>query len=139
MELLEPIRLRGLEVRNRIVMASMTTRFAGNKGEVTDELIEYYAARTRGGVAMITVELGSPHPSGRHRRREIGIYSDEFLPGLTILASKIKELGARASIQIGHGGSRARPDVTGYPAVAPSNVPQDVPVDGNIQSVHLRL
>jgi dimethylglycine catabolism A len=126
MELLEPISLRGIEIRNRILMAPMTTRLGGSNGEVTDEMIEYYVERARGGVGMIIVELGSPHPSGRHRRREIGIYSDEFLPGLTRLASEIKKHGASASIQIGHGGTRARPDVTGYPSVSASNVPQKV-------------
>lgn len=135
MKLMEPIRLRGLEVRNRVVMAPMTTRLAGEDGRVTDELIEYYVARARGGVGLITVELSSPHPSGCHRRREVGVWGDQFLPGLKKLTAKIKEHGACASIQIGHAGSHARPDVTGLPAVAPSDVPHKVQ-EGDVQIVN---
>jgi 2,4-dienoyl-CoA reductase-like NADH-dependent reductase (Old Yellow Enzyme family) len=137
MKLLEPIRLRGLEVRNRIVMGPMTTRLAGSDGQVTDEFIEFYAARARGGVGLIIVELSSPHPGGSHRRGEVGIYSDKFLPGLTQLANKIKEHGACASVQIGHAGAHARPDVTGYEAVGPSDVPHSV-LEGDVLVVHPR-
>jgi len=134
MKILEAITIRGILVRNRIVMAPMTTRLAADDGRVTDELIAYYEARAQGEVGLIVVELSSPHPSGRHRRNELGIYADHFVDGLAKLVQRLKRYGARVGIQIGHAGSHARPDVTGVEAVAPSTVPHPVQ-EGNTRLV----
>ena len=48
-ELFSPISIRGLVLKNRIVMPSMLTHMASINGEVTDRLIAYYAERARGG------------------------------------------------------------------------------------------
>ncbi|MFQ5897280.1 MAG: FAD-dependent oxidoreductase [Candidatus Methylomirabilia bacterium] len=124
--LFEPITIRGLEIPNRIVMPAMTTRLAAPDGAVTPELIQYYLARAAGGTGLITVEMCSPHPAGRHRARELGISDDRFLPGLLDLTAQLEAAGARTAIQIGHAGGHTRPDVTGYPPVAPSALPHVV-------------
>ena len=80
--LLTPARIGPVEIPNRIVMPSMTTRTADAEGVVTDASLAYYAARARGGTGLITVEMASPERAGRHRRRELGIYDDRFLPPL---------------------------------------------------------
>ena len=54
--LFEQVRLGSLNLKNRLTMTAMSTRFAGIQGEVTDRLTEYYAARAAGGTALITVE-----------------------------------------------------------------------------------
>ena len=116
----------GVEVRNRFVMPPMTTRLADPEGYVTDALIAYYEARALGGVGLITVEMGSPEKVGRHRFCELGVYDDRFLAGLKRLVSVLHETGARASVQLGHGGSRARKAVSGETPIAPSSVPTPV-------------
>ena len=83
-------------------------------------------ARVRGGVGLITVEMASPEKAGRHRRRELGIYDDRFLPGLTRLVDEIHRGGAKASIQLGHGGGHTRIDICGETPVAPSAIPHPV-------------
>src|SRR5215470_11934088 len=102
--LFEPGRIGPVEVPNRIVMAPMTTRAADAEGFVTQQTIAYYTARARGGVGLITVEMASPERCGRHRQRELGIFDDRFLPGLTRLVRAIHAEGAKASIQLGHAG-----------------------------------
>src|SRR3979411_3308938 len=102
--LLTPARIGPVEIPNRIVMPPMTTRTADEDGTVTSDSIAYYMARVRGGVGLITVEMASPERAGRHRRRELGIYDDRFLPGLKKLAGEIRRGGAQASIPPGHGG-----------------------------------
>jgi dimethylglycine catabolism A len=124
--LLTPARIGAVEIRNRIVMPPMTTRLADPEGHVTDDTVNYYMARVRGGTGLITVEMASPTRAGRHRRRELGIYDDRFLPGLTRLVAAIKAGGARASIQIGHGGGHTRVDICGETPVAPSAIPHPV-------------
>src|SRR5262245_62068925 len=95
--LLTPARIGSVEIRNRIVMPPMTTRLSDEDGHVTDASIAYYMARVRGGVGLVTVEMASPERAGRHRRRELGIYDDRFLPGLTRLAAEIHRDGGKCS------------------------------------------
>jgi len=124
--LLTPARIGPVEVKNRIVMPPMTTRAADEEGFVTDETLAYYMARVEGGTGLITVEMASPEKAGRHRRRELGIYDDRFLPGLQRLVRAIHEGGAKASIQLGHGGGHTRRDICGETPVAPSAIPHPV-------------
>jgi 2,4-dienoyl-CoA reductase-like NADH-dependent reductase (Old Yellow Enzyme family) len=124
--LLTPARIGPAEIKNRIVMPPMTTRTSDAEGFVTDDTVAYYMARVRGGVGLITVEMASPEKCGRHRRHEIGIYEDRFVPGLTRLVDEIHRGGAKASIQLGHGGGHTRVDVCGETPIAPSAIPHPV-------------
>ena len=124
--LLTPARIGSVEIRNRIVMPPMTTRLADDEGFVTDDSVNYYMARVRGGVGLITVEMASPTRVGRHRFRELGIYDDRFIPGLLKLTREIHAGGAKCSIQLGHGGGHTRFDICGETPVAPSAIPHPV-------------
>ena len=124
--LLTPARIGPVEIPNRIVMPPMTTRTADAEGFITDASVAYYMARVNGGVGLITVEMASPERAGRHRRHETGIYDDRFLPGLTRLVAAIHGGGAKASIQLGHGGGHTRRDICGETPVAPSAIPHPV-------------
>ena len=124
--LFTPARIGPVEIPNRIVMPSMTTRTAYAEGFVTEDSVAYYLARVRGGTGMITVEMASPEKAGRHRRHEMGIYKDDFIPGLSRLVAAIHDGGAKASIQLGHGGGHTRVDICGETPVAPSAIPHPV-------------
>jgi len=124
--LLIAARIGPIEIKNRIVMPPMTTRTADAEGFVTDDSVAYYMARVRGGVGLITVEMASPEKCGRHRRHEVGIYDDRFLPGLTRLVDEIHRGGAKASIQLGHGGGHTRADICGETPIAPSAIAHPV-------------
>ena len=124
--LLTPARIGPVEIKNRIVMPPMTTRTADDEGFVTEDCIAYYLARVEGGTGLITVEMASPEKAGRHRRREIGIYDDRFIPGLERLTDAIHRGGAKASIQLGHAGGHTRIDICGETPIAPSAIAHPV-------------
>ncbi len=124
--LFTPARIGPVEIKNRIVMPPMTTRTSDAEGYVTDDSVAYYMARVQGGVGLITVEMASPEKCGRHRRHEVGIYDDRFVPGLTRLVGEIHRGGAKASIQLGHGGGHTRIDICGEMPIAPSAIPHPV-------------
>ena len=124
--LLTPARIGDVEILNRIVLPSMTTRGADAAGFVTEDTLAYYQARVAGGVGLVTVEMASPEKAGRHRHRELGLYDDRFLPGLARLVDLIHRGGARASIQLGHGGGHTRIDICGETPIAPSAIPHPV-------------
>jgi len=124
--LLTAARIGPVEIKNRIVMPPMTTRTADDEGFVTEDCIAYYLARVEGGTGLITVEMASPEKAGRHRRREIGIYDDRFIPGLERLTDAIHRGGAKASIQLGHAGGHTRIDICGETPIAPSAIAHPV-------------
>jgi 2,4-dienoyl-CoA reductase-like NADH-dependent reductase (Old Yellow Enzyme family) len=78
--LFEPGRIGPLLLKNRVIMAPMTTRKADAEGCVTQAGIAYYKARAQGGVGLITVEMAAPERVGKHRHFELGLYDDRFLP-----------------------------------------------------------
>jgi len=121
-----PGQIGPVTLKNRVIMAPMTTRNADAEGFVTDATIAYYKARAEGGVGLITVEMASPERAGKHRNFELGIYDDRFLPGLRRLVDAIHGAGAKASIQLGHGGGHTRIDITGEKPIAPSAIPHTV-------------
>lgn len=127
-------RIGGVELKNRLIMAPMTTRSANAAGYVTDRTLAYYKVRAEADVGLITVEMASPEKIGRHRFNELGIYDDRFLPGLRKLADMIQRCGARASIQLGHGGAHTRRAVCGGVPVAPSAIPHPV-FEGMMETV----
>lgn len=132
--LFSPGRIGPLRLDNRIVMAPMTTRKADAEGHVTEDGIAYYRARAEGGVGLITVEMAAPEPAGKHRHFELGISDDRFLPGLERLVGVIHAAGAKASIQLGHGGGHTRLDIAGESPIAPSAIPHTVQ-EGHTETV----
>lgn len=98
----------GVTLKNRIMMSPMTTLQSFFDGTITTDEINYYAARSTGVGAVITgcayvTDLGKGWPG------ELSIAHDSDLPGLTRLASGIKSQGAKAFIQIFHGGRMSEP------------------------------
>ena len=123
MRLFDPVSIGKTEIHNRIVMPPMTTRFADMEGSVTEQSIHYYVTRARGGVGLVMVEMSGVDVAGRHRDRELGIYHDNFIPGLRRLVKKVKATGAKIGIQLAHGGGQALTRVTGLESVAPTSMP----------------
>ena len=102
-----PINIGKLEVKNRFVMPPMVTKFANEKGEVTEKLIRYYQARAEKGAGTVIVEAAIVSPDGRFLPKQLEIHDDRYVDGLKRLSSAIKGDGAAAFIQLAHGGSRA--------------------------------
>jgi len=88
-------------------MAPMTTHFA-DKGYVTERMIDYYEARAKGGVGLLTVEDGIiDYPIGNNTDNPLSIDDEKYIPMLKKLSAAIKEHGAVSMLQISHAGRRA--------------------------------
>lgn len=122
--LFQPLNIGSLQVKNRFVLPAVSTNFAHEDGQVSQRMIDYYSARARGGFGMIVVEASAVHPSGKALENEVGVWDDCFIPGLSKLASAIRQNGARAILQLHHAGRQTTSEINGgYPVVAPSAVP----------------
>lgn len=121
--LFQPIKIRNLEIKNRVMMAPMVTSYAAEDGAVTQRLIDYLVARAWGGVGLIEVEAAYVRPDGRGFYNELGIYKDELIPGLRELTELVHEGKAKISIQLFHAGRQTSAAVAGVQPIAPSPLP----------------
>ena len=117
--LLDPLEVKGLVLKNRIVMPPMQTGRATVKGAVTERLIDFYARRSAA-LGLLIVEHSYVSVVGRLSRKQLGIYDDELISGLEKLAGRIHGLGTPAVIQITHVGGVAVRDVIGVEPAGPS-------------------
>lgn len=121
---LSTFRIKGLELRNRIVMPAISTNYASNKGFVTQRLIDYLEERAAGGAALIIIECGSIfYPEGRMNVNQLGLYDDVLIPGLNKLINIVHAHGTKVAFQLHHGGKRATSDITGVEPVSSSSIP----------------
>lgn len=100
--LFQPIKINKLHIKNRIYMPAMHLGMASNF-EVTDQIVDFYTERAKGGVGMITVGYATVDELSGNTTN-IGAHKDEFIPGLQKLADAIKKNGARSGVQLNHSG-----------------------------------
>ena len=122
-KLWEPIRIGRMELKNRVVMPPMVTRYAADDGFVTERTRNYYGARARGGAGLIIVEATYVHRQGWAFPNQIGISDDKFIPKLSELVDTVHRHGAKIAIQLHHGGRQAKEALSGLQPVAPSPLP----------------
>lgn len=102
--LFEPGRIGTMQVKNRIAMAPMGTQMY-DEGFVTDRLKDYYEARAKGGVGLITIDhLKISYPIGAGKKNTARIDHDKFIPGLAELLAVVHRHGAKMVAQLGHMG-----------------------------------
>ena len=128
---ISPLTIRRTTFRNRIIMPSMVTNFAGRNGEVSEKLIRYHEARARGGAGLNILEATSVHDSGRSYFPGVSIASDACIRGLSHLTSAIHEAGGLAGVQLHHAGRLVRPDASGQAVPLVSFIPGRTPYENS--------
>ena len=101
--LFQPGQVGKVTIKNRIVMSPLGTTFWGVNGEVTDRIIDHYAARAKGGAGLITVSFASfDYPPGYKMLANFDSW-DKYCGHYT-LVEKVHAYGARLSLQLQHVG-----------------------------------
>jgi len=94
-----------LDIKNRVVKAPQSTGMSNMDGSVSERLVRHYRELARGGTGLIVVEYAFvDNIASKSAHCQLGISSNEHIPGLAWLADVIKDNGARAAIQIEHCG-----------------------------------
>jgi 2,4-dienoyl-CoA reductase-like NADH-dependent reductase (Old Yellow Enzyme family) len=122
MLLAQHIRISSLELRNRLVKASLVENMATEDGAVTDRLIRFYERHARGGAGLLITGGAYVQASGRSVRYLIGAHDDRLVAGLSRLTRAVHDLDGRIALQIYHAGRQTRPDLVGGDVIAPSAV-----------------
>lgn len=133
-KLFSPIRLRELNIKNRIFMAPMC-QYSAHDGMPNDWHRIHYGARAAGGVGMVMMEATAVSPEGRITPYDLGLWSAQQAEAFRPIAAFIKEQGAIPAIQIAHAGRKAscdqpwkgglqiNPKDGGWQPLAPSALP----------------
>ncbi|HIH77958.1 MAG TPA: FAD-dependent oxidoreductase [Halobacteria archaeon] len=129
-KLLSPIKIGTMEVKNRFVIPPMGTNFANPDGSVSQQLIDYWVARAKGGYGLLMVEVTAVDPLGKAIPFQPGIWDNKFIPGWKKLVDEVHKYGAKIAVQLHHAGRQTTHDVIGAQPVAPSPIP--CPVDKEI-------
>lgn len=102
------IQIRGLTIRNRIMLSPMCMYHCENKdGVASDFHVMHYGTRALGGTGIVCVEATAVEPKGRISPQDLGIWGEEHVEPLKRVTNIIKENGAVPAIQLAHAGRKA--------------------------------
>jgi 2,4-dienoyl-CoA reductase-like NADH-dependent reductase (Old Yellow Enzyme family)/thioredoxin reductase len=121
--LFSPITINGMTLKNRAVMPPMGTGYGNADSTVSDRLLSYLSRRAQGGTGLITTEICAVDPRGKGFPNELGVWSDEFIPGLARIPAELHRFGAKVALQLHHAGRETFEAVVGAKPEAPSAIP----------------
>ena len=137
LDLLAPLKLRGITLRNRIVMSPMC-QYSAKDGFADDWHLVHLGSRAVGGTGLIMVEATAVTAQGRISPGDLGIWSDAHIEPLARIARFVKSQGAVPSIQLAHAGRKASSNLPwlggnalltteegGWEVIGPSPIPFD--------------
>ena len=110
-----------ITLKNRLVMAPMTSRASNLDGTITPEEIDYLRRRSRG-VGMVMTAACYVIDHGHAFEGQWSCASDAMIPSLRMAAQAIREGGALAVLQLHHGGRLAPASFLGHDPLAPSPI-----------------
>ena len=109
--LLQTGRIGQLEIRNRIIMSPMGSNFAETDGTCGERIQAYYEERAKGGAGLLTMGVCAvAFPHGTGEPYQVGVSRDDFIPGLSQVAARVRRHGAKIAMQLQHGGKTAALD-----------------------------
>src|SRR5690554_2953586 len=121
--LLEPLQAGTLRLANRLVMPPMATAKAEPDGKVSQELLDYYHEKSKGGyISLIIIEHSFIRPKGKASKQQLSAADDTVVEGLKKLAEVVHKNGSKCVKQLNHAGSAALEEVIGATPVGPSAI-----------------
>jgi 2,4-dienoyl-CoA reductase-like NADH-dependent reductase (Old Yellow Enzyme family)/thioredoxin reductase len=121
--LFQPITIRNLALKNRLVMAPMSTQLAAPDGSVTQELVAYFEERAKGGVGMILPGYTFIDSKlSKASVNQLGCHCDAMVPGLNTVVESVRPYGTRIFLQLCHAGRQTDRGVIGQMPAGPSTL-----------------
>lgn len=134
-DLLSPLTIRGVTLRNRVVMSPMC-QYSSDDGLANDWHLVHLGSRAAGGVGLVFVEATAVTADGRITPKDMGIWADKHVEPLARIARFVTSQGAVPGIQLAHAGRKASceppwlggavirsTEAGGWPVVGPSPIP----------------
>ncbi|MDO5411424.1 MAG: FAD-dependent oxidoreductase [Lachnospiraceae bacterium] len=120
----EPLSIKHMTLKNRIVMTPMGTNYGEQNGEMSFLHINYYEQRAKGGTGLLIVENASvDSPQGSNGTTQLRIDHDNYMPRLFKLCETVHKHGSCIAIQLNHAGASAQSARTNMQPVSASDIP----------------
>jgi 2,4-dienoyl-CoA reductase-like NADH-dependent reductase (Old Yellow Enzyme family) len=104
--LFEPIQIRSIQLKNRIVVSPMC-EYSSIDGFANDWHLVHLGSRAVGGAGLIITEATAVSPEGRITPDDLGIWKDDHIATLKNIVHFIETHGSIAGIQLAHAGRKA--------------------------------
>ncbi len=104
--LLQPIRINGMRLKNRMIMSPMGTFTPMKDGTDSEEGVRYYEERAKGGAAMITTGAMFTSTALAQGSPTIAVDSIRAIPKQTVMIERCHRWGAKVSLQLSAGTGR---------------------------------
>ena len=104
--LFEPIKIREVELKNRIVVSPMC-QYSSEDGFANDWHLVHLGSRAVGGAGLVFTEAAAVSPEGRITPSDLGIWKDDHIHFLKRITTFLKQEGAVPGIQLAHAGRKA--------------------------------
>jgi len=119
--LFEKTKIKGMELKNRLVRSATHEAMADDDGFPTDRLFKLYKRLVKGGVGLIITGYTYVSPDGKSRAM-LGIDTDEHISKYRELVDHVHQNDAKIAMQINHCGRQTTKEMTGAQPIAPSAV-----------------
>jgi 2,4-dienoyl-CoA reductase-like NADH-dependent reductase (Old Yellow Enzyme family) len=123
--LFESTSISSLILPNRTVRSATWEGLAGDDGSSTNKLIDLLAELARGGIGLIITSHAYVSPEGQAGPWQLGIYSEDLIPGLVQMTSSIQTMGGKIALQLAHAGSQASSRLSGLQPIGPSAIAKE--------------
>ena len=121
-KLFESSEINGMKLNNRFVRSATWEGMAADDGSCTPKLISLMADLARGGVGLIISSHSYVQKIGHTSFRQIGIHSDDMIPGLKKMTAAVHDQRGKIVCQLAHAGFFANTKLSGQTPMAPSSV-----------------
>ncbi|KLU67411.1 NADH oxidase [Desulfosporosinus acididurans] len=119
----QPLENSKLALKNRLIMPPMATAKSGIDGGITQDILNYYEEKTKGGyLSLVIIEHSYVTLAGKASKNQLSVAEDSLIDGLKKLSNLIRNNGSKTVMQVNHAGSAASEEVTGMKPVGPSAI-----------------
>ena len=124
-KILEPIRIKSMEIKNRIGFGPMLNQPYGEDHGVCEDTIRWFIERAKGGAGFILTGAANPSllayeealqmPSMGGLGLGLTIHDDKYTPGYAKLAEVMHSYGVKIGVQVAAGGALVGASPSPYP------------------------
>ena len=104
--LFSPIKIKGVELKNRLVVSPMC-EYSSDDGFANDWHLVHLGSRAIGGASLVFTEATAVSPEGRISNEDLGIWKDEHIAFLKRITTFILQHDSIPGIQLAHAGRKA--------------------------------
>lgn len=140
MKVFEPLKLKKLELKNRMVVSAMVTNYCTPDGMATEKFIAYHEHKAKGGWGLIITEDYAVTKTAGGFKNLPGLWEDAQIESHRKLTNRVHAAGGTIAAQIYHAGRETSSGITGEQPVAPSAVREpsmpETPRELSVEEIH---